>query len=437
MSPLEIGLTSLGAMVLMVYLGFWLPFSLMLSSFIGVWMIKGSPILAGKLLALAASETISSYFFGVVPLFIMMGFIVSVTGMGRDAFDVANHIFRRIRGGLGIGTVGANAIFAAITGISIASAAVFTRIAVPEMIRHGYKKRFSVGVVAGSSVLGMLIPPSLLLILYGLLTEQSVGDLFIAGIVPGLLLAFVFCVSIFLTALIRPDLISANTHKSNHDEEKLTKRAVFAKCLPLVALISLVLGGIYGGFFTPIEAGAVGCLGAIVIGLLRRTLSFSDFWEVLTDTGLVTAAVSFLIIAAQMYSRMLALSGVPAGFGNFVATAEIGYWGIILAYVLLVIAMGTILDSSSIMLILVPLMLPVLHLMQVDLIWFGIVTIIAVEIGLLTPPFGISVFVIKSALDDPSITLWDIFIGATPFVFLMLIVLGLVLTFPSLVTVLL
>ena len=151
MSPLEIGLTSLGAMVLMVYLGFWLPFSLMLSSFIGVWMIKGSPILAGKLLALAASETISSYFFGVVPLFIMMGFIVSVTGMGRDAFDVANHIFRRIRGGLGIGTVGANAIFAAITGISIASAAVFTRIAVPEMIRHGYKKRFSVGVVAGSS----------------------------------------------------------------------------------------------------------------------------------------------------------------------------------------------------------------------------------------------------------------------------------------------
>ena len=437
MSPLEIGLTSLGAMVLMVYLGFWLPFSLMLSSFIGVWMIKGSPILAGKLLALAASETISSYFFGVVPLFIMMGFIVSVTGMGRDAFDVANHIFRRIRGGLGIGTVGANAIFAAITGISIASAAVFTRIAVPEMIRHGYKKRFSVGVVAGSSVLGMLIPPSLLLILYGLLTEQSVGDLFIAGIVPGLLLAFVFCVSIFLTALIRPDFISANTHKSNHDEEKLTKRAVFAKCLPLVALISLVLGGIYGGFFTPIEAGAVGCLGAIVIGLLRRTLSFSDFWEVLTDTGLVTAAVSFLIIAAQMYSRMLALSGVPAGFGNFVATAEIGYWGIILAYVLLVIAMGTILDSSSIMLILVPLMLPVLHLMQVDLIWFGIVTIIAVEIGLLTPPFGISVFVIKSALDDPSITLWDIFIGATPFVFLMLIVLGLVLTFPSLVTVLL
>ena len=437
MSPLEIGLTSLGAMVLMVYLGFWLPFSLMLSSFVGVWLIKGSPILAGKLLALAASETISSYFFGVVPLFIMMGFIVSVTGMGRDAFDVANHVFKRIRGGLGIGTVGANAIFAAITGISIASAAVFTRIAVPEMIRHGYKKRFSVGVVAGSSVLGMLIPPSLLLILYGLLTEQSVGDLFIAGVIPGLLLAFVFCLSIFLVALIKPSLIRENIVERNTDEENLTTSEVLAKGLPLIALIGLVLGGIYGGFFTPIEAGAVGCSGAIVIGLLRRALSFSNFWEVLTDTGLVTAAISFLIIAAQMYSRMLALSGVPAGFGNFVASAEIGYWGIILAYVFLVIIMGTILDSSSIMLILVPLMLPMLHLMQVDLVWFGIVTIIAVEIGLLTPPFGISVFVIKSALDDQSITLGDIFMGSAPFVLLMLLVLGLVLAFPSLVTALL
>lgn len=437
MSPFEIGLTSFGAMVLMVYLGFWVPFSLMLSSFVGVWMIKGSPVLAGKLLALAASETISSYFFGVVPLFIMMGFIVSATGMGRDAFDVANHIFRRIQGGLGIGTVGANAIFAAITGISIASAAVFTRIAVPEMTRHGYNKRFSVGVVAGSSVLGMLIPPSLLLILYGLLTEQSVGDLFIAGVLPGLLLAFVFCLSIFCVAVMKPSWIGESVAAPISDKGLLTTRELLAKGLPLATLIGLVLGGIYGGFFTPIEAGAIGCSGAIIIGLLRRALSWSDFWNVLTDTGLVTAAISFLIIAAQMYSRMLALSGVPAEFGSFVATAEIGFWGVILTYVLLVILMGTILDSSSIMLILVPLMLPVLSVMQVDLIWFGIVTIIAVEIGLLTPPFGISVFVIKSALDDPSITLGDIFVGAAPFAFLMLIVLGFVLAFPSLVTALL
>ncbi|WP_197918189.1 TRAP transporter large permease [Thiosulfatihalobacter marinus] len=432
MSPFEIGLMSFGAMIVMVYLGLWVPFALMLSSYVGVWMIKGSPVLAGKLLALAASQTIASYFFGVVPLFVLMGYIVSVSGMGRDAFDVANHLFRRLKGGLGIGTVGANAIFAAITGISIASAAVFTRIAVPEMMRHGYSARFSVGVVAGSSVLGMLIPPSLLLILYGLLTEQSVGDLFMAGVLPGIVLAVLFGGGIWMTAHLRPGALGSV--RDVDDMPVLSRRDVIVKGLPLALLIGLVLGGLYAGFFTPIEAGAVGCLGAILIGLARRSLNWRDFWQVLNDTGLVTASICFLIIAAQMYSRMLALSGVPAGFGSFVATADIGFWGVILAYVGLVIVMGTILDSSSIMLILVPLMLPVLSTMQVDLIWFGIVTIIAVEIGLLTPPFGISVFVIKSALDDPDVTLGDIFRGAAPFAFLMLVLLALVLVFPQLAT---
>ncbi|MEM6462976.1 MAG: TRAP transporter large permease [Pseudomonadota bacterium] len=432
MTPFEIGLAALAVMVVLVYAGMYVPLALMLVSYGAVWLMKGSPLLAGKLLALAASETISSYFFGVVPLFVLMGYIVSVTGMGRDAFDVANHLFRRFRGGLGIGTVGANAIFAAITGISIASAAVFTRIAVPEMVRHGYTKRFSVGVVAGSSVLGMLIPPSLLLILYGLLTEQSVGDLFIAGIIPGLLLTVIFGIGVVAMARFWPGFIGENL--SDADEASLSGSEVFRKAFPIAALIALVLGGIYTGFFTPIEAGAVGCLGAIIIGLLRRSLTLKDFWSVLTDTGLVTASVCFLIIAAQMYSRMLALSGAPGEFGGFVATADIGFWGVVIAYVLLVIVMGTILDSSSIMLILVPLMLPVIQPMNIDLIWFGIVTVLAVEIGLLTPPFGISVFVIKSALADDTISLGDIFAGAAPFALMMLLVLVLVLVFPVLAT---
>ena len=432
MSSLEIGLATLGAMVVLVYAGLWVPIALMLCSYVGVWLIKGSPLLAGKLLALAASETISSYFFGVVPLFVLMGFLVSVTGMGRDAYDVAAQLCRRLKGGLGVSTVAANAIFAAITGISIASAAVFTRIAVPEMVRHGYTKQFSVGVVAGSSVLGMLIPPSLLLILYGLLTEQSVGDLFIAGVIPGLLLAAIFAGGVIAMAYFWPSFIGSDlTPDEEHD---LSSREMLTKGLPIAVLILLVLGGIYAGAFTPIEAGAVGCLGAILIGLWRRALTFSNFWDVLTDTGLVTASVCFLIIAAQMYSRMLALSGVPNEFGAFVANADIGYWGIIIAYVLLVVAMGTILDSSSIMLILVPLMLPVLQPLGVDLVWFGIVTVIAVEIGLLTPPFGISVFVIKSTLDDDSISLGDIFRGAAPFALMMAVVLILVLAFPSLAT---
>lgn len=428
MTPIEIGIFGLIAIIVLVYIGMYVPFALMLTSFIGVWMIKGSPVLAGNLLALAASETISSYFFGVIPLFVLMGYVVSISGMGADAFDVANQMFRRIRGGLGIGTVGANAIFAAITGISIASAAVFTRIAVPEMLRHGYTKRFSVGVVAGSSVLGMLIPPSLLLILYGLLTEQSIGDLFLAGIIPGLLLAVIFALGVYLMARFWPSFVGKNLLPD--DEHLMSTRELLTKGLPIALLIFVVLGGIYTGWFTPIEAGAVGCLGAIIIGIARRSLTWGSFWKVLTDTGLVTASICFLIIAAQMYSRMLAISGLPAEFGSFVTTADIGYWGIIVAYVALLVAMGTILDSSSIMLILVPLMAPVVTPMGIDLVWFGIITVLAIEIGLLTPPFGISIFVIKSTIEDNSITLTDIFIGAAPFAMIMLFVLCIVIIFP-------
>ena len=438
MSPFEIGLYSLGAIVILVYLGFWVPFALMLSSYVGVWLIKDSSILAGKLLALAASETISSYFFGVVPLFVFMGNVVSATGMGEDAYDVANQAFRKIRGGLAIGTVGANAVFAAITGISIASAAVFTKIAVPHMIKFGYSPRFSVGVVAGSSVLGMLIPPSLLLILYGILTEQSIGDLFIAAIIPGILLAIVFGFGILLLSLFWPSFVhSKKIYNEKLDLQLMNLREFLKKGAPLVILIVVVLGGIYGGFFTPIEAGAIGSFGAVIIGLIKRRLSLPTLWGVLVETGYITAAISFLIIAAQMYARMLALSGMPSEFGAFVVSSEFSIMSMILLYILLVILMGTILDSGSIMLILVPLMYPILVTLNIDLIWFGIVTVIAVEVGLLTPPLGISVFVIKSSLDDKSITLGDIFIGAFPFAIMMIAVLFLVLVFPQLTTFLL
>ena len=333
MSPFEIGLYSLGAIVVFVYLGFWVPFALMLSSYVGVWLIKDSSILAGKLLALAASETISSYFFGVVPLFVFMGNVVSATGMGEDAYDVANQAFRKIKGGLAIGTVGANAVFAAITGISIASAAVFTKIAVPHMIKFGYSPRFSVGVVAGSSVLGMLIPPSLLLILYGILTEQSIGDLFVAAIIPGILLATVFGLGIFILSFFWSSLVFNERQKKGSHIELMKFSEFFWKSFPLVFLIVVVLGGIYGGFFTPIEAGAIGSLGAVLVGLFKRRLTFKILWEVLVETGYITAAISFLIIAAQMYARMLALSGMPAEFGSFVVGSELSIMTMIILYI--------------------------------------------------------------------------------------------------------
>ncbi|MEM8871080.1 MAG: TRAP transporter large permease [Pseudomonadota bacterium] len=431
MTPFDIGMMALGAMGFLVLFGLYVPIALIACSFLGVWAIKGSPVLASKMLGLAANDAISSYFFGVVPLFVLMGFVVSESGMGRDAFDVANAAFRRIKGGLGVGTIAANTIFAAITGISIASAAVFTKIAVPELRRHGYTPRFSVGVVAGSSVLGMLIPPSLLLILFGLLTEQSIGDLFVAGIGPGLLLATLFGLGTILVARFAPRMVGENLGQG---VDTLSRREILAKGLPITGLIALVLGGIYAGFFTPVEAGAVGTVSALIIGFAKRTLSLAGLWRILVETGLVTASVCFLIIAAQMYSRMLAFSGLPGSFGVMVAGAELGLNELICLYVLVVILFGMILDSSSIMLILVPLMLPIVQPMGVDLVWFGIVTVIAVEVGLLTPPFGISVYVIKSTLDDAQIKLSDIFIGAAPFALMMLICLAAVIAFPVIAT---
>ncbi len=431
MTPFDIGLVSLAAMGGLAIAGLYIPIALILCSFVGVWAIKGNALLAAKMLGLAANDAISSYFFGVVPVFVLMGLIVSESGMGRDAFDVANAMFKRIKGGLGVGTIAANTIFAAITGISIASAAVFTKIAVPELRRHGYETRFSVGVVAGSSVLGMLIPPSLLLILYGLLTEQSIGDLFLAGLGPGLVLAVLFSLGTVLMAIYAPGFVGRNL---SADGDELSAGDLLTKGLPIALLITLVLGGIYAGFFTPVEAGAIGTAGAFVIGVVKRRLSLVALWRVLVETGMITAAICFLLIAAQMYSRMLAFSGLPAGFGTFVATADLSLLSILLLYCLVVILLGMILDSGSIMLILVPLMLPVVTAFNVDLVWFGIITVIAVEIGLLTPPFGISVYVIKATLDDPTISLKDIFIGAAPFALMMVLCLALVIFYPPIAT---
>lgn len=433
MTPFDIGLMSLAGIFGLVLLGLYVPVALMLCSFVGVWAIKGKAALASKLLALAASDALSSYHFGVVPLFVLMGFLVAEAGVGRDAFSVAQALFGRLTGGLGVATVGASAIFAAITGISIAAAAVFSRIAAPEMIARGYAPRFAAGVVAGASVLGMLIPPSLLLILYAILAEQSVGDLFVAGILPGLLLAFLFGVLAMGLVRFAPDFAG----RPERGAPGLSPGGAALRGAPIALLIALVVGGIYGGVFTPVESGAVGAAGALMIGLARRSLTRAGFARALRETGMVTAAICLLIIAAQMYARMLAFSGLPNAFGDMVVAAGLGVGGMLILYVLAVIAMGMILDSASIMLILVPLMLPVVAPLGVDLVWFGIVTVIAVEIGLLTPPFGIAVFTIRATLRRRDLPLGEIFAGAAPFAGAMLIALALVMLFPGLATALL
>ncbi len=434
MSGVTIALGSLALMLALIYAGMHVAITLGLLSFIGVWLLRGEVGVAASLLAQAVSDAIASHIFGVVPLFVLTGFLVAAADVGKDAFEVANQAFRRMRGGLGIATVVANAVFAAITGISIASAAVFSRVAVPQMLRFGYQPRFAVGVVAGSSVLGMLIPPSLLMILYGFLSEQSVGDLFAAGIIPGLLLALGFSLAILVMAWLRPAMVYAGGRAQPLTDDALMPIGeMLLKILPIVLLIASVLGGIYAGLFTATEAGAVGALMALVIALLRRKLSWAGFRDVLSETGHVTVSVSFLIICANIYTRMLAMSGTPQAMVDWMAAAGLGVAAFMLLYLLLILLLGTIIDSSSIMLIVLPLMLPIAQQFGLDLIWFGVVTVVAVEVGLLTPPFGLSVYVIKSTVGDTlGITLREIFLGTGPFTLTMLAVLVLLVAFPQL-----
>jgi tripartite ATP-independent transporter DctM subunit len=438
MSPTLIACASLVLMLALIWAGMHVAVVLAVVSFIGVWLIKDDAGIAANLLAQASQDAIASHIFGVVPLFVLTGFLVAHADIGKDAFEVANQLLRRLRGGLGVATVASNAVFAAITGVSIASAAVFTRVAVPEMRRYGYHPRFAVGVVAGSSVLGMLIPPSLLMILYGFLSNQSVGDLFTAGIVPGLLLALAYILGIVVMSFVWPRSVYASGAPQPIDGMVLMPMgALLRKLVPSVLMIVLVLGGLYAGYFTATEAGAVGALLALVIALLRGKLNARTLWSVLTETGHVTVSVSFLIICATIYTRMLAMSGMPQFLVESMAQAGLGATAFLMLYVLIVIALGMVVDSSSILLIVLPLMLPLAEQFGMNLIWFGVVTVVAVEIGLLTPPFGLSVYVIKSTLQDESISLGDIFRGTAPFTLMMLGVLLLLIFFPAISLVLL
>ena len=397
MSGIEIGAVSVILIIGLIYAGLYVPIALGLVSFLGVWIIRANIDVPISLVAQATADTVSGYFFATVPLFVMMGLLVSKSGLGRDIYQVANHAFYRLRGGLGIATVAANAVFASVTGSSIASASVFARVAVPEMRRFHYGRRFSVGVVAGSSVLGMLIPPSVMLIIYAVVAEQSVGQMFVAGIIPGIVLSVAYGVAILGLAYGAPNFVGGGGRPgvSAPDPEPLAVIAMIAKMAPIVILVVLVLGGIYGGVFTPTEAGAAGALAALVIALVKRRIGWAGLWDVLIETGHITASILFLIIAASMYSRMLGVAGLPTLFGEYLKGMDLSLAQVMTLYVVLLVLMGTVLDTASIIFIVVPLFLPAVQPFGVNLVWFGIVTVIGAEIGLLTPPLGISCFVIR------------------------------------------
>jgi C4-dicarboxylate transporter DctM subunit len=434
MTPVEIGAISVVAIVVMVYLGVYIPVALGMVSFISIWFITGKPILAFNFLKMAASDGVTEYEFATIPLFTVMGLLVSKAGLGTDIYTVMNRGFRQVRGGVGMATVGANAVFAAVTGSSIASASVFTRISVPEMLRFNYNPRFAVGVVAGSSVLGMIIPPSAMLIIYSFVAEQSVGDMFLAGVVPGLLLAGAYIIAIVLMGRFWLSFIGVKSTgvSSDPDERPLTLFELGDKTMPILALIVLVLGGIYTGWLTPVEAGAAGALAALLLALLRRRISWRGLWETAIETGHITASILFLITTASLYSRMLGYAGLPNELNAVLNTYDLNFMQIMVIYVVLMLFLGTLLDTSSIILIVVPLFITLVENMGLSLVWFGIITVIGAEIGLLTPPLGISCFVIKATLNDPKISLKDVFLGAFPFAVIMLLVLIVLIRYPVL-----
>ncbi|MDB1124217.1 TRAP transporter large permease [Vibrio algarum] len=429
MSPMEIGSLSVIAIIICVYIGVYIPVALSMVSIAAIWLLRDDFELSINLLKIAVSDSVMEYTFATVPLFTFMGLIVSKAGMGSDIYQVMNSGFKNVKGGIGMATVGANGIFAAVTGSSIASASVFAKVSVPQMLKYGYNPRFAVGVVAGSSVLGMIIPPSAMLIIYAFVAEQSVGDMFLAGVVPGLLLTLTYMISIWVMGRFFTNFIGGTAFV---ESDWMSLREILEKTVPLIALITIVLGGIYTGWLTPVEAGAAGAACGLVIAFARRKMTLRIFWEALIETGHITASILFLITAASIYSRMLGIAGLPNELAEMLEQHQMTIFMTMFIYVCLMLFLGTLLDTASVILIVVPLFLPLIEPMGLSLVWFGIVTVVGAEIGLLTPPLGISCFVIKSSLDDERISLKDVFMGALPFAFVMLLVLIVLIKYPVL-----
>lgn len=435
-SRLTLGALGILCLLLLLMAGMHVAVVLGVVGVIGIWLIRDNPNVALNSLKTSATGTINKFDFGVVPLFVLMGLFTDISDIGRDAYRVAAWWTRKLMGGLGIATVVANAVFAAVTGISIASSAIFSRVAVPQMVAHGYTPRFATGTVAGSSILGMLIPPSLLLIIFGFVTETSVGKLFLAAMVPGALMALIFCAAIVLLAKFRPDFVGQPAGNDDLEPETLISSA--RRLLPIAVLVTIVLGGIYLGWFTPTQAGAVGAFATMIVTILRRRLTRAALWDVLRETGQITVSVLSLVIGAAVLTKALVMSTLPAVMVQYAVDGGFGFWGVVALFVLVVVVMGMFLDSTSIIVITVPIVAPLITSLGTAvigpdvLIWFGIITVIAVEMGLLTPPFGISVFVVKSTVGDLC-SLQDVFAGVMPYVLAMALLIGLCMAFPVLV----
>jgi C4-dicarboxylate transporter, DctM subunit len=421
----------------LVVLGAHIAVALGITAAIGIYMMLGDINIVKNFLANTAYEAIRGYIFAVIPLFMLMGEFLARCGAARDLFTLINRLMRWMPGRLGVGTVFANALFAFVTGVSIAAAAAFSRIAYPEMKRYGYSRQFSLAIIASSACLGMLIPPSILMIVWGVLTEQSIGSLFLAGVVPGLIVVSAFTIYIIGMAIWKPEMVGgeargAVTKKVASFEEEPILPVLFSTLL-IVGLIFGVLGGIWMGFFTPTEGAGVGATAALIIGIIKG-LRPKDIFDVVLSVGRTAAPLLLLLVMAQIYSRVLSMTGVTGAVQSFFLGSGLEPLMIIAMMLLIWFVLGCIIDSVSIILLTVPVFAPIALALGYDPLAFAIIGIIAIEAGLLTPPFGILVFTVKAALPHEKIPVGEIFRGAIPFWICLLLTVALILFVPETAT---
>ena len=426
------------ALLAMVFAGVHLAVALGIASVAGIYMMQGDMVVVRSFIASTAYEALRDYVFAVIPLFMLMGEFLAKCGAARDLFMLTNRLARRVPGRLAIATVLANAIFAFVTGVSIAAAAAFSRIAYPEMKRYGYDRKFALGCIAGSACLGMLIPPSVLMIVWGVLTEQAIGKIFIAGILPGFLLVAFYCFYILGVAYLDPARVGTGTSAAAAriaDEAQVGKqefRTLVVSTLLVLALVAATLGGIWLGFFTPTEGAGVGAMLALLIALWKG-LRWRELYDVVLSVGRTSAPILLLLFCAQLYSRVLSMTGITGAAKELFLTSGLGPLGALAIMVAIWFVLGCLIDSISIILLTVPVFGPVAMALGFDPLAFAILGILAIETGLLTPPFGILVFTVKAALPQEA-SVGEIFQGSIPYWIALLGVIVVVAAFPGIAT---
>ena len=432
-------------LIVLVAIGVHIAIALGMTSALGIFMVTGADANAfhtvQAMLAATAYEAIRDYVFAVIPLFLLMGEFIGKSGAITDVYRGLNKALKKLPGRLAIATVVGNALFSFVTGVSIASAAAFSRIAYPEMLRFNYHRGFALGSIAGSSCLGMLIPPSVLMIVWGILTEKSIGKLFAAGVFPGLMLMVLFIAYIFVAALLKPSLVGAGPDApvgetiQEGGEDDVTTGQFVSSLVGILVVIVCVLGGIWFGVFTPTEGAGAGAFIGLVMGLLRG-MRYRDIIDSILSVGRTSAPILLLLVTAALYSRTLAMTGLANAIESIFLGSGMDPWMIISVMVIIWFLLGMIIDSISIMLLTAAIFSPIAVKLGFDPIAFAIIAIIAIEAGLLTPPFGLLVYTVKSAIQgiDPDMSVITIFKSSTPYWLLMLLGMVLIINFPEIAT---